>query len=245
MDLKSLSGSTNARDQAYQEFVAFVRADVQSERRLASRRMFNVFIWCFLLPAVVSAILIFSVRLGFLPVGVARYVDWVLVLFPIAYSCYILSFEVLSEIPGAFRQGALSTSLGNALKEAEWRKRVCEGLEKQTGWSTAEWEWIVACFKVDLANIQSRTRYVTALSGAVIFLIIQGLDALDGLPLDPFGSKAAFLNWLETSSDHIYQFLGLGLFLVLLYISGSQTYQSLNRYLHCAELMLLTRKERD
>jgi hypothetical protein len=33
--------------------------------------------------------------------------------------------------------------------------------------------------------------------------------------------------------------VGLGLFLVLLYLSGSQNYASLKRYLICAELVVL------
>ena len=38
-----------------------------------------------------------------------------------------------------------------------------------------------------------------------------------------------------SESDSL-QFVGLGLFLILLYLSGNQTYHSLRRYLVCAEL---------
>ena len=47
------------------------------------------------------------------------------------------------------------------------------------------------------------------------------------------------MGWIESSSNDFSQLVGLRLFLLLLYLSGNQTYHSLMRYLHCAELNII------
>jgi hypothetical protein len=90
---------------------------------------------------------------------------------------------------------------------------------------------------MDLQAMEYRTKYLTALAGAVFFLIMQGIDSLTDGEGKVTWVKSSVLGWVETSSSDLSQFVGLALFLVLLYLSGSQTYQSLKRYLNCIELL--------
>jgi hypothetical protein len=110
-------------------------------------------------------------------------------------------------------------------------------MDKTLAASADEWDWIIANFKMDLRSMEYRTKYLTALAGAVFFLLMQGIDSIvDGEGKSTW-VRTATLGWIETSSSDLSQFVGLALFLVLLYLSGSQTYHSLRRYLDCAELV--------
>jgi hypothetical protein len=95
----------------------------------------------------------------------------------------------------------------------------------------------VGNFAIDLQNVQNRTRYLTALAGAVFFLIFQGIDAFDSPHAEPRWSTTSIMGWFEASSSSFTQFFALGIFLLLLYVSGNQIYHSLERYLHCAQMI--------
>jgi hypothetical protein len=100
------------------------------------------------------------------------------------------------------------------------------------------WRWLIDNFEIDLKNLQNRTRYLTALAGAVFFLIFQGIDAFDVPHAEPRWSTSTIMGWFEASTNSFDQFFALGIFLMLLYVSGNQVYLSLARYLQCAELVL-------
>ncbi len=233
-----------SRQDRYRDFIEFISIDIQRERSLVNKRMFSVFLWCFILPAIVSFTVLLFVKLGFFPRTSRAHLDWVVLIFPVFYSLYILGSEVLKGVPSAFKKGGIANTLGQSLKEVEWRERAREAMNKSVTANTDEWRWIVASFRIELGALQYRTRYLTALAGAVFFLIMQGIDTLSS---DTEGkvtwTKDPIMGWVETTSNDLSWFVGLGLFLLLLYLSGNQTYQSLNRYLHCAELNLL--KEED
>jgi hypothetical protein len=232
------------RPQLYRELIEFVRLDVQGERSASRRRMFGVFLWCFLLPAVCSAAALLMVKYHVLPLRARASLDWVVLVFPVAYSLYILGSEVLAPLPAVARRGGTANVLGQSLKDTEWRARVCEAMSKTVRATPEEWRWMVESFRLDLEAIQYRTRYLTGLAGAVFFLLMQGIDTLGGdTPVDnpETWRKNPLMGWLETSSNDLSQLVGLSLFLLLLYLSGSQTYYSLKRYLGCAELTLLER----
>ena len=233
---------TRSQQEIYQSFVEFVSNDIQHERRLVNRRMLNVFIWCFFLPAFISASILLLVKLKILPPRMRNQLDWLVLILPIFYSLYILSSEVLAQVPSAFRKGGIATTLVQSVREGEWRERVVEAMNRTVTASASDWSWIIASFRIDLEAMQYRTRYLTALAGAVFFLLMQGIDSLtDGDSKTTF-VKTSILGWVETSTNDLTQFVGLALFLVLLYLTGSQTYHSLKRYLNCAEL--LARKKR-
>lgn len=222
----------------YRDLIEFVKHDVQRERSQVNRRMFNVFLWCFLLPAAASIAFLLLIKFHILPRRARGILDWMALIFPISYSLYILSSEVLAQMPAVFRKGGTSNVLTQSLKETAWRERVCEGMKKSVQATPEEWRWLVASFRIDLSAIQNRTRYLTALAGAVFFLLMQGIDTLGEVTADnpATWNKNPLMGWLESSSNDFSQFIGLALFLVLLYLSGNQTYHSLMRYLGCVEL---------
>lgn len=231
---------TKSRQELYRSFIDLIRTEVQVERNAVNRRMLSVFFWCFLLPAIVSAALLILMNLGAVPRGMRALLDWIILVFPVSYSIYFLSSEVLREVPAAFRRGGIATTLGQALKEGDWREKVSGNMRKALPDARpADWSWIASSFKADLEALQYRTRYLTALAGAVFFLIMQGIDSLGDDPTPVVWTKDPVLGWIESSGNDLGQFVGLGLFLVLLYLSGSQTYHSLQRYLRCVELLIL------
>ena len=184
-----------------------------------------------------SATILLLVKLGIFPRSVRSYLDWLILILPIFYSLYVLGFEVLAQVPSAFRKGKVATSLTQIVKENEWRQRVAELMSRSVSASEEQWEWMIASFRVDLIAMKNRTRYLTALAGAVFFLLMQGIDNLTDTEDKMGWTKTAILGWVETSPGYASQFVGLALFLVLLHLSGSQTHQSLYRYLNCAELI--------
>lgn len=225
------------QQELYRAFIDFVAGDLQRERHLVNRRMMSVFIWCFLTPTLMSISLLLLVKFRILPKSTRNYLDWVILILPVFYSLYVLSFEVLSHIPAIFRRGGGAITLEQSLKDGEWRERTLDALERSISATRDEWDWIVASFRIDLQAMEYRTKYLTALAGAVFFLIMQGIDSLTDGEGKVTWVKTTVLGWVETSASDLSQFVGLTLFLVLLYLSGSQTYQSLKRYLHCAELL--------
>jgi len=238
-------GRTRNHD-LYRELIEFVRADVQSERHQVNRRMFSVFFWCFLIPAIASVGVLLLIKFHILPRRARGFLDWMALIFPISYSLYILSSEVLAQVPAVFRRGGTSNVLGQSLRDTEWRERVCEAMQKSVNAAPEDWRWLVASLRIDLAAIQYRTRYLTALAGAVFFLLMQGIDTLGEVTSDtpPVWGKNPIMGWIESSSNDFSQLVGLSLFLLLLYLSGNQTYHSLMRYLNCAELNILSAEKK-
>ena len=229
--------------EAYRSLIEFIGLDSQRDRHLVNRRMLSVFFWCFLLPAVVTAGMLLFMKLGILPRRTRSYLDLIILIFPVIYSVYFLSSQVLVEVPAAFRRGGIATTLGESLKESQWRENVCEGMRRELLFSSEQWDWVIASFKMDLRRLQNRTRHLTALAGAVFFLIMQGIDLLGGEDKKVSWVKDAVFGWVEASGNDTTQFLALGLFLVLLYLSGTQTSHSLERYLSCAELMKMEKDQ--
>ncbi|MBC7691435.1 MAG: hypothetical protein H7222_06660 [Methylotenera sp.] len=214
----------------YAAFNDFIQRDIQLARSQVNRRMFSVFLWCFLLPALVSAAFLLLIKFGIFPRSARVYLEWIALLFPLFYSIYFLSSQVLVGATVAFRRGGVGTTLSQNTKEGEWRVSVCDSMNKELFLKADQWEWVIASLRMDLSRLQYRNRYLTALAGAVFYLIMQGIDSLGG-------SEEMKMNVLINPSNDFTQFVGLALFLVLLYLSGTQTISSLQKYLDCAELL--------
>jgi len=232
----------NKFPEAYRAFLEFVGGDVQRERSRSNRRMFSVFLWCFLMPVAISIVGLLLIKVGVFPRKARTNLDWLILVFPVLYSLYILSSEVLTGIPSMFKKGGLAGSLKQAAQDGEWRERVCDSMVSSLHFSEHEWEWIVKSFRIDLENMRHRTKYLTVLAGAVFFLVMQGIDSL-GDNTESIWLKNPMMGWVEATND-ISQLMALALFLVLLYLSGNQTYHSLSRYLNTTELAVLRRKAR-
>jgi hypothetical protein len=214
----------------YRTYLEFVQAANQKDRLDVTRWMRSVFLWCFLVPVLIVALLIVLVNYGVIPRAYRGYLDWVLLFFPVFYSLYFLGSQVLSGVPEAFRRGGFALTLGQAAREADWRFQICAAMDKQMKWSVKEWNWVIANVEEDLDRLQMRVRHLTALAGAVFYLIMQGIDSLTG---EPRGAAAVPDLMNPISSEWI----GLALFLLLLYLSGQQNVQTLRRFLACARLV--------
>ena len=201
--------------------------------------MWNVFLWCFFLPTIVTFAVLILIKIRILPLSVRVHLDWLMLISPTGYSLYILGSEVLAQLPYALKKGGSAASLLKSLEDGAWRERVCDSMNKSVAASNAkDWEWIATSFQMDLQAMHDRTKYLTALAGAVFFLLMQGIDSLADTEEAVRWVKVAPFGWVETSaSNNLFQFVGLALFLTLLYLSGIQTYQSLRRYLNCAVLI--------
>ena len=232
-----------SQQQLYRDFLDFITMDLQQERHQTHRRMFHVFFFCFFLPLLVSVASFSLIKFKIISIRYKAYIEWSILVLPICYSVYVLSFEVLSTIPYAVRRGGLAASLKKAGEEGQWREKVCGDMLKMVSSEKKDWPWIAQSFAMDVQVMFARTRHLTVLAGAVFFLIMQGIDLL-GSAEEPIRwvKTAETGTWFETSSfGGLSQFVGLALFLVLLYLSGNQAHQFLMRYLYCAQL--LERKE--
>ena len=227
-----------SRQELYKDFLEFVSRDMQTERHQVNRRILNVFLWCFIFPLLSSAAILILVKLTLLPRRVGNHADLLILVFPVMYSLYFLGSQVLAPLSKSFKKGSVASSLMQPLSEGDWRFRACSAMEKAVPASPQDWEWITASFKIDLTSMQYRTKHLTALAGAVFFLLIRGIDSIAEIETKPIWAKSPIFGWVDASSD-LPQFVGLMLFLVLLYLSGSQTHQSLVRYLNCASLLNL------
>jgi hypothetical protein len=226
-----------SRSEIYSAFIEFIGNDVQGERRAVNRRMFNVLVWCFILPAMVSLIILTLVKFKWLPGSLRAYVGWLGLIFPVVYSLYILGSEVLYGIPNTFRRGGIATSLTEAHREGVWRERVLESLRRAfPDAQSGDWHWIASSYRMDLEHMHHRTKYLTAMAGAVFYLIMQGIDSLSDESKVTW-VKTPLLGWVENSSFDVAQYVGLAIVLMLLYLSGTQTHRTLTRYLNCVELL--------
>lgn len=234
------------RPQIYSGFLEFIRKDMQHERSTGNRRMFSVLFWCFLLPIAFAVVCMVLMRTGILPRVTKKYLDTIVLIFPVAYSLYYLGAEVIKEVPALFKKGGFSALLKKSASEGEWRERVCSSLKKTLDVEEGDWRWLAANFEMDLDAMQHRSRYLTVLAGAVFFLIMNGFDLLD-----PQGAEFVRLDTVVLTSFFHYllsqfsQMVILLLVLVLFYFSNNQTHHSLERYLNCLKLMSLGSKDKD
>lgn len=228
--------------EVYLDFLEFVSKDLAEEQVLLNRKIRGVFLWCFAIPAVASATILLFSKVGLLPRSARAWVDWVSLLFPISFSLFTLGSEVIVRIPIRFKKGALAPQLAPALQAGQWRSRVSGQMTKLLHLKKEEWDWVVENFKMDLDSMLQRTRFLTALAGAVFFLVMQGIDSVADEPLvlpKHMPPQAVLLAAGEWAMGGISQYVGLSLFLTLLYLSGAQTHQTLLRYLRSAELARL------
>jgi hypothetical protein len=222
--------SDDRRRGLYRAYLEFVQDVAQKDRQDVTRKMRSVFLWCFCVPVLVDAVVILFVNYGFLPRSFRGNTDWILLVFPVAYSLYFLGSQVVAGIPRAFRRGGLAMTLGQAAQEADWRFEITEAMDRKFAWSSSEWSWVILNLEEDIERLQMRVRYLTALAGAVFYLIMQGIDSLTSEP------KGALIQ-PELTGSISSEWVGLALFLLLLYLSGQQNVQTFRRFLACARLL--------
>lgn len=227
-----------SRTDLYQDFLGFVQAHVRKEREPVRRRMYHVLIWCFLLPILSSAILAVLYRLGWVPVQARAIQDWVILLFPVLYSIFFLGRDLSKGIPILYRKGGAASALEQAREQARWREEVIAEIKRSMNFSTEDWRWIRQNFQIDLDLMKFRTKYLTALGGAVFFLIIKGVDYFSDVPVEEAIPSPEFVvSWVTAVGNQISEIAVTVFFLVMLYLSGTEVSHSFERYLHCVELI--------
>ena len=161
----------------YEDFLHQVETLNRRDRTVTNRRMLSVFVWCFFAPIAVSVLLtaLSKVKLVGDPRG---YLEWLILVFPVAYSAYILGLEVIRDLPHVFRRGALANVVRTAAREGHWRDEVCQNLRAQINATTEDWHYIYDNFRMEISALHARTGYLTVLAGAVFFLILEGIDVL-------------------------------------------------------------------
>jgi hypothetical protein len=223
--------------QPYLEFVEFVKKDSELDRAADTRRVIGLFIWCFLAPAAIAGVLFGLSQAGVIGPRWSGLIDLLMILFPVIYSFQFLGISVLRQLPRALRQGNVRTVLDSCAQEARWRDSTVQKMRDQVRANPQEWRLLAQAFQFDLDAMLRRSRYLTVLGGAIFFLLMQGLDSL-GSPVDLSSAhwvRNPQTGWLEAKSDEVIQMGGLTLFLILLYLSGTQTHHALQRYQVCAK----------
>ena len=66
-----------SQQELYRSFIDLIATDAQRERRVANRRMRAVFIWCFLVPVLISAVALLMIRFGVLTREFRAYLEWI------------------------------------------------------------------------------------------------------------------------------------------------------------------------
>lgn len=240
--------------QLYDQFLDFVARDVQEERSRAHRRIFSAIAWCLLLPIATTFVIALFTRLGWFPRSAKGLADSTLLIFPVLYGIWVLGSEARRAHRAARnhggRRGAF-LALGPAREDARWRERVSAQLSATVGRRPSTLVWLSRQFQLDLERLRQRSRYLTALAGAVFFLIMQGIDWIEPDPAarpifhgGPGSLSGLMTSTGEATGDPYFQFIGLAFFLLLLYLSGVQAHQSFSRYGECLDLLRLDAESR-
>tara|TARA_Y100000590_G_scaffold467963_1_gene648785 strand:+ start:961 stop:1665 length:705 start_codon:yes stop_codon:yes gene_type:complete len=221
----------------YSEFLKFVAQDIQIERGILKRRMFSVFLWCFVLPALSYLFVVLSIRLGWLSLRWLFVSDWLLLGFPLVYSLYFLGSEVLWGMRLVVKQGGVNATLKDLEQDTYWRVDTSEKMSIQITAEKDLWKTIYFNFKKDLERMRYRSKYLTVFSAAIFFLIMKGIDVLEPeSPVNTQWNAQSFLLWIDQMGGSLNQVVAVFFFLVLLFLSSSEMIHRLEKYLDCAEL---------
>lgn len=235
---------TRSHNQIYREFVQFIQAEAHSSQISVRKRMFSVFFWCFILPAILSVVGRVLIVKGVFPFSFKQYIDWLPLFFPVTYSLFYIGKEVIADLPKAFQRGGAASALEYAISESDWREKTTEKMTRQLKFSYEDWSWIYQTFEMDLNSLRYRAQFLTLLAGAVFFMILQGFDVFGGSStrFAELTSSAQLVSWIDSTTDALWQLVGLVFFLAMLYLASSQTHHLLKRYLDCVRMILLQRK---
>lgn len=225
---------THTRQDLYRAFIEYVNMDSLRERSTVRRKMAYVLLWCFIVPALFASISLTLIKMGVLQPRMRAYIDWVMLVFPVLYSLYAMRSGAKQN---TVAKSGVSKALAAALEDSAWREKISDELKLKVPASVTDWSWIAASYRMDLEKINHRVKHITALAGAVFFLLMNGIESLGDSAMRVTLIQTGPRGWVETSSNDFTQYVSLALFLLLLYLSGTENYQALRRYLNCAELL--------
>lgn len=231
---------THQFSEHYQEFLGFIEKESLSQRKVMQRKVFSVFLWCFVAPILTFFFITLLIRVGALPLGLRPSVEWMILVFPVLYALVFLGKDLWLEFPVVLKKGGMSGMLKQFAREAHWREKTCQSLLSQfQSWSPQHWKNVYSQLEQDISDLGYRNRYLFFLSAAVFFMILEGIDLLGGggPTLSQEIAEYGVGYWLDVLVGHFSQFIALALFLGLLYSASSQLKRSLQRYLICLDLI--------
>jgi hypothetical protein len=216
---------------AYQQFIQWIQEDMNKDRLIVNRKVFSVVFWCLVLPAMVSLV-IYGLR-KFQLIATVHYLDQFLFLPPFLYALYSL-WPTLRELPSVFKKGGLSSVLEESAREVEWKEQVILRLRQEVRLTHKEWELVAFYLDSEIRRLRSQNRYLSTLSGVVLFFMFQFLD-LGGSAevMRQQGSAGLVSMWVDQFSQWGGQIFSLILFSCLFYLSGTQIQKHLERYRVC------------
>ncbi len=217
----------------YAAILLWIQEDLRKDRFAVHRRIFMILLWCLILPAIIASLLMVGIRLGWLPADWKRFLDWVTVMFPAGFALYVFVTEVATGFPAWIRVGGLGGVLKQIQQESEWRASARERVAAKFKLSPSAWLVVAKRYEADLKQVQFRTNFLVGLGSAVFFILLQGLDLAsetDPRPLAVEGPKL-LIHLVTLWNETFTRITSLGIFSVLLYLSGVQMVATLRRYI--------------
>ena len=226
----------------YSQFAQWVQEDLKKDRVLVNRKVFSVVLWCLILPALISMTL-YGLR-KYLIIDQVRYADGIVFLPPFAYSLYSL-WPTLRELPRVFHKGGIGALLEESMREVEWREKTVNKLNSDLKFTAKEWKLISFHLQHDIERMKDQNRYLTILTGVVLFFMFQFLDlGSSGDIVREAGATGLVKNWVDQFSQWSIQVFSLFLFSALFYLSGLQFQKYLTRYWVCVKRIVFTEQEK-
>lgn len=221
-------------EQAFEQFSNWIQEDMSKDRLVMNKKILNVVFWCLILPSVLT-VLLFAIR-KFQFFALDRYFDYIVFFPPFVY-VIVSIWPTLREIPRAFKRGGLSAHLEEAKREVNWRENCVHRMKDSLLFNPNEWRNIYFHLKNEIERAKEQNRYMTVLSGSVLFLMFQFLDLGATESASPVVESPAQLVelWVTQFSQWGVQFFSLILFVALFYLSGAQFQRVLSRYLVSVE----------
>ncbi len=220
---------------AYLKFVLWIQLDLKKDRVMVNRKVFSVVLWCLLLPAILSMV-IYGLR-KYAIVDQVRYADGIIFLPPFFYALYAL-WPTLRDLPRVFHKGGIGALLDESAREVEWREKTAQQLQSDLKFTDKEWSLICFHLQQDIERMREQNKYLTVLTGVVLFFMFQFLDLGGNADVIREAGPAGLVKaWVDQFTQWGVQLLSLFLFSSLFYLSGLQFQRYLMRYWVCLKRM--------
>jgi hypothetical protein len=222
----------------YEQFVTWVQSDMKKDRSMVNRKVFSVVLWCLIFPILISLAL-YALR-KYQILALMRYADTIVFLPPFFYALYSI-WPTIKALPRVFHKGGLGAMLEESSKEVLWREDTAGKMKNDLKLTAKEWSVIEFHLKNDIDRIKDQNRYMTILTGVVLFFMFQFLDlgGTSEVALE-VGSAGLVKAWVDQFSQWSIQVFSLILFSALFYLSGLQFQRYLIRYRVCIERIIQT-----
>ncbi len=226
----------NAIPQIYEQFSSWIKLDVNRDRAITNRKILSVAVWCLILPIFLTLIAFLNRK--FFQFNIDRYTDDIIFFPPLVYVLISL-WPTLRDLPRVFKKGGFVALVEDSQREVEWREKTSLQMNADLRFGKNEWTLVSFHLKHELDRMRDQNKYMTILTGAVLFLMFQFLDLGGNSDMvRAVGAQAMVRGWVEQFAQWSYQFFSLLLFTALFYLSGTQYRRNLLRYLVCVDRII-------